>query len=176
MKKIPRLVLAFCCLVSLPGSAVEAGPGPMYPESLQLAIDHAANPAGWQAPSLFVVRPDAPASQGLTYDAGGALIVRTAAGSWNLRDVYVGQPDYRMFNKENPTRTATWVTTGNDATDFIIRNGATAATATRLLERGLGMDEAGAHHAIIEFAVMPTNGNLMRPTRNPERYSKGVSA
>ncbi len=168
MKHILRLVVTLLLLTSFPWISSAADPGPGYPESVQLAIGHAANPAGWLAPSLFVIRPDAPVSQGLNYDANGALIVRTAAGSWNFRSTYVGQPDYKIFNKDNPTRTATWVTTGNDATNFLIRNGATGATVTKLLERGLGMDTAGTHHAIIEFAVLPTNGNLQRPTRNPD--------
>ncbi len=168
MKQIFRLVATLFLFISFPSITFAAEPGPGYPESVQLAIGHAANPAGWLAPSLFVIGPDAPASQGLTYDANGALIVRTAAGSWNFRSTFVGQPDYKIFNTANPTGTATWVTTGNDATNFLIRNGATGATVTKLLERGLGMDTAGTHHAIIEFAVAPTNSNLQRPTRNPD--------
>lgn len=163
MKKFLRLVLVVCFLISFPWITSAADLSPNYAESLQLAIDHAANPAGRQPASLFVIRPDAPASQGLTYD-NGKLVVRTATKSWNFRNNYVQQPNYTTYGP--PKTEASWVTTGNDATRFLLEHGVTGANVTTLLERGLGMNTKGDHDAIVEFAV--GTQYLMRPTRNPD--------
>jgi uncharacterized protein with beta-barrel porin domain len=136
---------------------------PRYRESVQLAADHASSPAGWQPASLFVI-PDVPGgNEGLVYD-GGKLIVRTATRSRNFQGNYVGQTGYKIYGP--PTTDAAWVTTGNDATKFLLANGVDGANVTTLLERGLGMDATGTHDAVVEFAVDPRY--LMRPTRNPD--------
>jgi outer membrane autotransporter protein len=163
MKRCPRLAFAILWLIFLSGMASAADLGPNYSDSVRLSIDHAANPAGWRPESLFVIRPDAPVSQGLTYD-GGRLIVRTATKSRNFKSNHVGQANYRIYGL--PTTEASWVTTGNDATKFILAKGVTGANATKLLERGLGMDATGTHDAVVEFAA--DTQYLMRPTRNPD--------
>lgn len=145
-------------------SAFAADPNPNYLESVRLAIDHASNPAGWYPDTLFVI-PDTTAgtTEGLTYD-GGKLIVRTATKSRNFKWNYVGQANYKIYGP--PTTDAAWVTTGNDATKFLLKNGVNGANVTTLLEKGLGMDATGTHDAVVEFAV--DTQHLMRPTRNPD--------
>ena len=164
MKKALLPALIFWSLILLAGSAAAADLSPTYSESVQLAIGHASSPAGWTAPSLFTI-PDPGGTQGLTYD-GGALIVRTATRSRNFKWNYVGQAGYKIYGPA--TTEAAWVTTGNDATKFLLANGVTGANVTQLLERGLGMDATGTHDAIVEYALVPSNDNLMRPTRNPD--------
>jgi len=164
MKSLLRFFIGLCLLISFSSLTFAADLSPNYSESVQLAIDHAASPASWTVPSLFTI-PDGGGTEGLTYDAG-ALIVRTATKSGNFTSQYVGKAGYTIWG--NPQKDATWVTTGNDATRFLMANGVTGANVTKLIERGLGMDTAGSHDAIIEFTVTPTNDNLMRPTRNPD--------
>ena len=160
--KFLRLFAAFLLLALFAGPADAEGLSPNYADSVQLAIGHAANPAGWQPPSLIVI-PDAGGTEGLAYDTG-KLIVRTATKSRNFSANYVGQAGYKIYG--SPATDATWVTTGNDATRFLLANGVNGANATKLLERGLGMDATGTHDAIVEFAV--NTQYLMRPTRNPD--------
>ncbi|PKN05752.1 MAG: hypothetical protein CVU74_00005, partial [Deltaproteobacteria bacterium HGW-Deltaproteobacteria-9] len=166
MRYFFRLILYLNFLIFLPLGTSAAELSPNYAESLQLAIDHAANPTGWKAPSLFVI-PDTTVgtTQGLVYD-GGKLIVRTATKSRNFKWNYVGQASYKIYGPA--TTDAAWVTTGNDATRFLTANGVTGSNVTTLLERGLGMDATGTHDAVVEFALVPTNDNLMRPVRNPD--------
>lgn len=135
--------LFICLLISFPSLTFAADLSPNYQESVQLAIDHAASPASWQAPSLFVI-PDGGGTYGLTYD-GANLIVRTATKSGNFTSQYVGKSGYTIYG--DPQKDATWVTTGNDATRFLLANGVTGANVTKLIERGLGMDTAGTHDA-----------------------------
>jgi outer membrane autotransporter protein len=159
-----RFIAFLCLVIVLPWTATAQEPAPDYGESLQLAIDHAVNPAGWNPSSLFVI-PDttAGATEGLIYD-GGKLVVRTATKSRNFKWNYVGEANYRIYG--SPTTDATWVTTGNDAMKFLLANSVTGDNVTKLLERGLGMDATGTHDAIVEFAV--DTQYLMRPTRNPD--------
>lgn len=172
MKTVIRLAFVLWSLISFPSLTYAADLSPNYSESVQLAIDHAASPTGWQAPSLFTI-PDPGGTEGLTYD-GGALIVRTATKSRNFKWNYVGQAGYKIYGPA--TTDAAWVTAGNDATKFLLANGVNGANVTQLLERGLGMDTAGTHDAVVEFSLVPTNDNLMRPTRNPDitQYLPGV--
>lgn len=135
---------------------------PGYSESVQLAAGHAANPAGWQPASLYVI-PDPGGTEGLFYD-GGKLIVRTATKSGNFKGNFVGQPGYKIYG--DPSVEAAWVTTGNDATRFLLANSVNGSNVTRLLERGLGMDATGTHDAIVEYSV--NTGYIMRPTKNPD--------
>jgi outer membrane autotransporter protein len=162
MKTLLRFVLALSLLISFPALTHAADLSPTYSESVQLAQDHAANPAGWTAPSLFVI-PDGGGTAGLTYD-GANLIVRTATKSRIFTSNYVGQAGYKIYGPA--TTDAAWVTTGNDATKFLLANGVTGANVTKLIERGLGMDTAGTHDAIVEYAA--DTQYLMRPTRNPD--------
>jgi len=73
---------------------------------------------------------------------------------------------------------ASWITVGNDTTNFLDTNGATAANVKTLLERGLGMntDVAKKHQAIIEYAVVANNDNLMRPGRQPDIKSYSTTS
>ncbi|MFA5353422.1 MAG: autotransporter domain-containing protein [Thermodesulfovibrionales bacterium] len=172
----------FLCLLSLsfimPFRAADAAAqGPDYAEAVLLAIGHASHPNGWHPPSLFVLGPDAPASEGLVYDNGdphsGALVVRTATKSSYFSTAYVGQSGYQIYNPSDPQHTATWVTTGNDVTKFLLSKGVTGENVTKLLEKGLGMNATGTHDAIVEFTVKPGVGQqwndvIMRPTRNPD--------
>ncbi len=135
---------------------------PGYSESLQLAINHAVNPVGWQPTSLYVI-PDTVGNEGLIYD-GGKLVVRTATKSSNFKWSYVGQAGSTIYG--NPSVEAAWVTTGNDATRFLLANSVNGRNVTRLIERGLGMDATGTHDAIIEYAV--NTAYIMRPTKNPD--------
>ncbi|MDA8125932.1 MAG: autotransporter domain-containing protein [Deltaproteobacteria bacterium] len=162
MKRWLVMVPILGLLFMPPGIASAAVLSPTYAESLPLAIDHAANPAGWTTASLFVI-PDGGGAEGLVYD-GGKLVVRTATKSRNFKTNYVGQAGYKIYGPA--TSEAAWVTTGNDATRFLLANGVTGANVTTLLERGLGMDATGTHDAIVEYAVDPQY--LLRPTRNPD--------
>ncbi|MCE5262195.1 MAG: hypothetical protein LLG97_01535, partial [Deltaproteobacteria bacterium] len=162
MRRGFRSALAAVSLFLLPGIA-PAADSPDYPESLRLAIEHAADPAGWTTPSLVVIPDTVGGTEGLVYD-GGKLVVRTDAKSKNFKTNYVGQAGYRIYGAA--TQEAAWVTTGNDATRFLLENGVTGSNVTTLLERGLGMDATGTHDAIVEYAVDPQY--LLRPTRNPD--------
>jgi outer membrane autotransporter protein len=162
-KALPGFVFAFCLMISSAVPALAGDLRPDYGESVALAVEHAANPAGWLAPSLVVI-PDGGAG-GLTYD-GTDLVVRTVTKSGYFTSQYVGQPGYAIYG--DPRKDATWVTTGNDATRFLTANGATGENVVKLLERGLGMNATGTHDAVVEFTVTPTNEYLMRPTRNPD--------
>ena len=166
MKKLFCFIFYLSLLTFLPLITFAAELSPTYAESLQLAINHAANPAGWKASTLFVI-PDTTVgtTQGLVDDSG-KLIVRTATKSRNFKWNYVGQTSYKIYGPA--TTDAAWVTAGNDATRFLTANGVSGSNVTTLLERGLGMDATGTHDAIVEFALVPTNDNLMRPVRNPD--------
>lgn len=155
---------ALFLIIILPPLLWAADLNPTYNESVQLAQEHAKNPAVWTPISspLFVI-PDS--TEGLVYD-GGKLIVRTAVKSRNFKWNYVGQAGYKIYGPA--TTDAAWVTTGNDATKFLLAQGVTGANVTKLLERGLGMDTEGTHDAVVEFALVPSNDNLMRPVRNPD--------
>lgn len=160
---LPGCVLVcLSILFAVPSPAEDLRPD--YRESVALAMEHAADPAGWLAPSLVVI-PDGGGGEGLTYD-GTDLVVRTVTKSRYYASQYVGETGYTIYG--DPRTDAAWVTTGNDATRFLTANGATGENVVELLERGLGMDAAGTHDAVIEFTVTPANDNLMRPTRNPD--------
>ncbi|MGV8057868.1 MAG: autotransporter domain-containing protein [Smithellaceae bacterium] len=164
MKNCFCFIFWLCALIFLPLMTFASELTPNYAESLQLAIDHSANPAGWTAPSLFVI-PDTTVgtTEGLIYD-GGKLIVRTATKSRNYKWNYVGQAGYKIYG--SATTDAAWVTAGNDATRFLTASGTNGSNVTTILERGLGMDATGTHDAIIEYAV--DTQYIMRPTRNPD--------
>jgi outer membrane autotransporter protein len=152
-------IMAACLAGAIPVCAENLLPG--YSDSVQLAIVHANDPTGWQPASLYVI-PDGGGGQGLVYDSG-KLVTRTAVKSGNYTNVWVGK-DYTIWG--NPAKEAAWVTVGKDATRFLTANGVTGDNATKLIERGLGMNDVGNHDAIIEYTV--DTGYLMRPTKNPD--------
>lgn len=164
VKSAFRFVFCLYLLFFIPSIAFTSELSPNYAESLQLAINHAAQPADWTPATLFVI-PDTTVgtTEGLVYD-GGKLVVRTATKSRNFKWNYVRQAGYKIYGQT--TTDAAWVTTGNEATKFLLSNGATGANITKLLERGLGMDATGSHDAIVEYAV--DTQYLLRPTRNPD--------
>ncbi|MEN6620140.1 MAG: autotransporter domain-containing protein [Smithella sp.] len=162
MRNVFRLIFFLCLLFFLPSITFTAELSPNYAESLQLAINNAARPTGWTPATLFII-PDSGTTEGLVYD-GAKLVVRTATKSRNYKWNYVGQAGYKIYGQ--PTTDAAWVTAGNDATKFLLSNGATGANITKLLEHGLGMDATGTHDAIVEYAV--DTQYLLRPTRNPD--------
>ncbi|HOW56780.1 MAG TPA: autotransporter domain-containing protein [Smithellaceae bacterium] len=168
MKKSSPYIFCLCFLICFPWRAAAQTLSPNYAESLSLAISHAVSPAGWRPSSLYTISPTAPAAQGLTYDNGdpvtGNLITRTAGKSRNFKWNYVGQAGYTIYGQ--PTTDAAWVTTGLDATGFLINNGVNGDNVITLIERGLGMDNTATHDAIIEYAVNPQY--IIRPTRNPD--------
>jgi hypothetical protein len=157
--------LALCFLLFLRGIVSAAELSPTYTESVQIAQDHAISPTGWTAPSLFTI-PDPAGTEGLTY-SGGMLIVRTATKSRNFKTNYVGQAGYKIYGPA--TTEASWVTTGNDATNFLRAHGATGAPTYDLLERGLGMDATGTHRRY-RRVCRGQPSTLLRPTRNPEEH------
>jgi outer membrane autotransporter protein len=166
MKNLFRFMAGVGLFLVCGGFAFAEDKYPQYLESVQLAVEHAANPANWRPASLFVI-PDTTTgtTEGLTYD-GANLIVRTATRSSNFSSNYVGQANYKIWKPTDPQHYATWVTTGNDATKFLQANGVNGANVMTLLERGLGMDATGTHDAIVEYAV--DTQYLLRPTRNPD--------
>ncbi|MDD5432056.1 MAG: autotransporter domain-containing protein [Candidatus Omnitrophica bacterium] len=109
---------------------------------------------------------------GLTYksnygDGKDYLIVRTLTNSGyycssSTGALTNGTGDYTTFGKASAS--ATWVTTGNDATNFINNNVSSAANLTTSMERGLGMSGAGTHTAVVEYGVLANNNKLIRPT------------
>jgi len=113
---------------------------------------------------------------GLTYnssfgDGKDYLVVRTMTNmayyensSGNLRN---GVGAYTTYN-DGVDHSASWVTTGNDATHFIDNYVSSPATIVTSMEQGLGMNTAagGTHTAIVEYGILPTNNNLMRPAHD----------
>ena len=77
-----------------------------------------------------------------------------------------GVGDYTTYDDAgHPNTQASWVTTGNDATNFIDNNVTSAANVGTAMEQGLGMDTKGTHTAIVEYGVLPNVNNLIRPTK-----------
>ncbi|MDD4893732.1 MAG: autotransporter domain-containing protein [Candidatus Omnitrophica bacterium] len=74
------------------------------------------------------------------------------------------------------TTDAAWVTVGNDTTEFLDGQGATAGTVVDTLERGLGMNNDASHNMIVEYAVLPDNDHIMRPTRKPDIASYSTTS
>ncbi|MDD5652917.1 MAG: autotransporter domain-containing protein [Candidatus Omnitrophica bacterium] len=121
---------------------------------------------------IIVITPGS-TDYGLTYETYGTddyLSCRTFTKSKNFfnssTQTLTGVGDATIFG--NPTTDAAWVTVGNDATKLLDSQSATAATVTNILERGLGMNDDASHNMIVEYAVVPDNDNIMRPTRKPD--------
>lgn len=108
------------------------------------------------------------------------LIVRTSSKEVNYNGTY-GAPttagsNYTIYGAKNIL--SNWVTTGNGLTSFIDSQGLTASTMIKGVERGLGMNNTGAHDAIFEMAVTvgnAANPYLLRPVRNPDPTTFGAN-
>lgn len=103
------------------------------------------------------------------------LIVRTVSTERAYNGYYppniptTAGSNYTIYGNKDVM--SAWVTTGREITDFIDRQGLTAQTVVKGLERGLGMPDGGTHDAIFEMAVTvgdTYNPYLLRPTRNPD--------
>ncbi|MDD5568382.1 MAG: autotransporter domain-containing protein [Candidatus Omnitrophica bacterium] len=150
---------------------------PAFAETYAEAVTHAQNNIDNNTnfiPSagIILIRPGS-TDYGLTYESYGEtsyLYTRTFTKSKNIfnssTQTLTGVGDAQIFG--SPTTDAAWVTAGNDTTRFLDAQGATAATVTDLLERGLGMNNDGSHNTIVEYAVLPDNDHIMRPTRKPD--------
>ncbi len=103
-----------------------------------------------------------------SYNGTSYLITRTFTKSsyYYSGGTLTGVGDYTTVG--GASTSASWVTTGNDATNFLVTNGVDASNVVDLLERGLGMNNDASHNMIIEYAVLPNNDNLMRPSRKPD--------
>lgn len=172
-----------CFFISVSGSfaATET-----YDDAVTNAKNHAITPGTtWLAASGSIVTISDTSTANLQYDDNGNIIVRSATKASNFYSNYVGQANYTIYG--NPTSAATWVTTGNDFTNFYDNkgSGATNTALINLIERGLGMTEVSDtskfHNAIVELTVAANNNTIMRPTRNPdiatynkEQYGDGL--
>jgi uncharacterized protein with beta-barrel porin domain len=148
-----------------------------FAETYAEAVTHAQNNIDNNtnfipAAGIILIRPGS-ADYGLTYESYGGtnyLYTRTFTKSKNIfnssTQTLTGVGDAQIFG--SPTTDAAWVTVGNDTTRFLDAQGATAATVTDLLERGLGMNNDSSHNTIVEYAVLPDNDHIMRPTRKPD--------
>ena len=148
-----------------------------FAETYAEAVTHAQNNIDNNtnfipAAGIILIRPGS-ADYGLTYESYGGtnyLYTRTFTKSKNIfnssTQTLTGVGDAQIFG--SPTTDAAWVTVGNDTTRFLDAQGATAATVTDLLERGLGMNNDSSHNSIVEYAVLPDNDHMMRPTRKPD--------
>jgi len=128
--------------------------------------------------NMFVITgvPATDATYGMVYktnysgDVNKYLITRTLtnvsyynASSGALR---YGVGDYTTYDDtSHPNTQASWVTTGNDATNFIDNNVTSAANVATAMEQGLGMNTTGTHTAIVEYGVLANANNLIRPTK-----------
>lgn len=183
MKKIFPILTIFFFVFLLPvtGFADET-----YPQSIANALaniqavsgtnafvpDLSASPA--RGNKAIITIQGVPASEvaafGLKYKSYGGtnyLITRTltnvgyyASSSGALSS---GVGNYTTYN-DGANHQASWVTTGNDATNFINANVPSAANLVTTMEKSLGMSGAGTHTAFVEYGVLPNNNNLMRPT------------
>ncbi|MGA2774488.1 MAG: autotransporter domain-containing protein [Candidatus Omnitrophota bacterium] len=167
----------------LPFTASAALP-PDYTHAISQAQAHINNPSGWIPTdgSIITITGNSATenpSFGLTYnnsfsDGNNYLIVRTLTNVGYYANTSSGALQYGVgaytTYDDNPTKyqQASWVTTGNDATKFIDTNVTSPSSLVTTMESGLGMNNAGSHTAIVEYAVLPNNNNLMRPTLNPD--------
>ncbi|MCX5680780.1 MAG: autotransporter domain-containing protein [Candidatus Omnitrophica bacterium] len=119
---------------------------------------------------------------GLTYDTtsygDNYLIVRTFSKSRNSFDsstqTLTGVGNYTTYG--SPSSAASWVTTGNDTTNFLDGNSVTSSNVVDLMERGLGMNNNASHDIVVEYAVLANNNNLMRPTNMPDIKAYSVTS
>ena len=111
-----------------------------------------------------------------SYSGTNYLITRTFTKSkyYYSSGALTGVGDYTTAG--GMTTDASWVTTGNDATNFLIDNSVTSSNVVDLMERGLGMNNDASHNMIVEYAVLPNNDNLMRPTRKPDIKNYSITS
>ncbi len=157
-----------------------------YDESITSAIAHATTPSSvWLPPSspgssiITIVgggQSSENSSYGIKYDATDTkVIARTLSKQqfWITTSSTTKAPgeDYNIVGTI-ASASGAFVTVGNDMTKFLDTNkgSLTGSDVTKLLERGLGMNNDGSHNATIEYAVGPAttgyiNDNLIRPTK-----------
>ena len=169
------------CLTALIASAATTE---TYDQAVSQAVSNAGgagtvDPA-WRASdaSMVTIPAVAPAPgpvtnpHGLVYDSSGNVVVRTAASYASFLGSFVAGSTITYRNDKNPTDdSAAWVTTGNELTNLLINNHATSANAISLVEQGIGVNTVGSgtpHNVMIEYAVVPDDNHLMRPTKNPD--------
>lgn len=176
------IIFAFIGII-IPFNA-HAESSPTFQESIQQAIDHAADPNGWIAPAgSIVLVPDTDGTHGLVYTdplVKHNLIVRSCTKSTFFTSSDYAGKNHTIFQPTPPKYNADFVTTGNDATNFLDNNGVTGASTgvtgldvIKLLERGLGINSTGTHDAIVEYVVESDGAGvfvnkLMRPMKNPD--------
>ncbi|MDD5627736.1 MAG: autotransporter domain-containing protein [Elusimicrobia bacterium] len=165
------MLLAALLLASPPAVALS----PSFQEAITMAALHNDSPSGWVAPYASITKltgADADASiKTASYDAG-KIIVRSATQAWKVASVYAGKAT-TVYG--SPTTSAYWVTTGDGAQRFLLDNGV-SGDATKLIERGLGMNDTGGHDAYVEYAVIPDLNHIMRPAKNPDTGAYSTSA
>jgi len=189
MKKTRLIVFLLFLFIFPPWIASAEDLSPDFQRAITLSREHADNPTGWVSDytagdKRMVTITGNPATEntafGLKYDPNGYgdgknyLIVRTLGKTDYMGSNYVNQPDYKVFG--SATQKAYWVTTGNEATNFI-RDKATSTNWVRLMERGLGMKDDNSHTAMVEYAVIADNDHILRPTKisDIKTYSKMAS-
>ncbi|MCX5796703.1 MAG: autotransporter domain-containing protein [Elusimicrobia bacterium] len=167
--KIIRLLSLWTALGALvPPGALAAAGAPNYNDATTIALQHANSPADWVPTDGSIVKITGVKATdhnnyGITYVNGDTnIIVRSLAYAYRYNKV----GSYTTFSSF--PNAASWVTTGNDATRFLLDNGVTGANVTALMERGLGMQDSGVHDAMIEYALAPNNDILMRPSKDPD--------
>ena len=183
----------FLCIIT--SSIAQADTPPSFQDSVQIAIDNAAAPKGWiPQDSSIILIPDTSGTN--KYDlrytdnpTNHNLIVRSLTKStFFTASDYAGK-DHTIFKPpvaDPQTYNADFVTTGNDATNFLDNHGVTGTSSgvtgvdtIKLLERGLGITNDGTHDAIVEYTIASDPAGvfinkIMRPMKNPDitSYSK----
>ena len=150
-----------------------------YVSAITNARTHIDGPSGWlPTDNSIITITGVPGTEiagyGLTYDTtsygDNYLITRTLTQSSYYLNTktqgITGVGAYTTYD-DGKSHQASWVTTGNDTTNLLDNNGVSASNVVKLLERGLGMNNTGTHTAIVEYAVLPTNTYLMRPSLWP---------
>lgn len=161
-------------------------------ETYSEAVTHAQNnidnntnfiPGGAQTgnKAIILIPQSGGTDFGLTYQNYSGtdyLSCRTFTKSRNVfnssTQTLTGVGDTTIFG--GATTDAAWVTVGNDATKFLDGQSATSANVTDILERGLGMNNDASHNMIVEYAVLPDNDHIMRPSRKPDITSYSTTS
>lgn len=148
-----------------------------YTNACTNAYNNAASPSGWNASSSDIINIASGDPHDLRYDSSGNLIVRTATTASFYYNVWVGKAYTTYYDPTKQYQNASWVTTGNDFSNFYDTKGggATGVDFTKAVERGLGMNNTASHTAIIEYSLDASNNVLMRPAKNPDIASYNPS-
>ena len=179
-----KLIFAFCLLAAIliPQTALAWIPysDANYNDAVDKAETISDSPTGWLPTdgSIITIPTPGASGHGLTYDTYNSqqyLITRTLTNvSFYFNSgtqTMTGIGPYKTFDV-TPTqnKNASWMTTGDDATNFIDdpNNGVTPANVIKSLEKSIGVPDNAAHTAYVEYAIVPLNEYLMRPSRNPD--------